>query len=58
MGIYSYKDKKPIRKTDDGKRKGWQTPYGFVDFAEPVSYEEACAISKKMAERFGTMEEK
>lgn len=26
------------------KRKGWGTPYGFGDFKEPVTYEEACEI--------------
>ena len=23
-------------------RKGWVTPHGFVDFAEPITYEQAC----------------
>jgi len=27
---------------DKHKRKGWATPYGFVDFSYPVSYEDAC----------------
>lgn len=22
--------------------KGWQTPFGFIDFNEPVTYEVAC----------------
>lgn len=30
------------------KQKGWATPYGFVDFSEPVSYEEACASAKSL----------
>lgn len=25
------------------KRRHWVTPYGFVNFSSPVSYEEACA---------------
>jgi len=28
------------------KRKGWATPYGFVDMKEPTTYEEACEASK------------
>lgn len=28
------------------KQKGWATPYGFVDFKEPVTYEEALEVSK------------
>lgn len=28
------------------KRKGWMTPYGFADFKEPVTYEEACNTLK------------
>lgn len=23
-------------------RKGWTTPHGFIDFAEPVTYKQAC----------------
>lgn len=29
------------------KSKGWCTPYGFVDFATPVTYEHACAVMKE-----------
>ena len=34
------------------KQKGWATPYGFVDFREPVTYAEALKLSKTLAERF------
>ncbi len=34
------------------KRKGWATPYGFVDFKEPVTYEEALSTSQAMHEMF------
>ena len=34
------------------KRKGWATPYGFVDFAEPVDYETACAVSEHANKSF------
>ena len=33
------------------KRKGWVTPYGFGDFTEPVTYEDAC----RMMEKFGAI---
>lgn len=29
-------------------RKGWATPYGFGDWAEPISYEEACERMRTM----------
>lgn len=32
------------------KRKGWATQFGFVDFKEPVTYEEACESSKVIHE--------
>ena len=34
------------------KRTGWATPYGFADFKEPVSYEEACETMKTVRELF------
>lgn len=34
----------------DERRKGWITPYGFVDFRHPVSYEEACHAMKSVVE--------
>lgn len=41
------------------KRKGWATPYGFVDFKEPVTYEEACELSKVLGEAMrATLNEK
>lgn len=33
------------------KSKGWATPYGFIDFREPVTYEEACSIMLDIARR-------
>lgn len=30
------------------KRKGWATPYGFGDWSEPISYEEACERMRTM----------
>lgn len=32
------------------RSKGWRTPYGFVDLKEPMTYEEACEISKTIHE--------
>lgn len=34
------------------KSKGWVTPYGFIDFTNPVTYEEACRVSKKFHDEF------
>lgn len=34
------------------KSKGWATPYGFVDFFEPVAYEKACATAKKIHDKY------
>jgi hypothetical protein len=47
--------KKPLEKPDQNKRKGWKTPYGFIDFTVPVSYERACSIMKDQQERFAKM---
>lgn len=33
---------------DAPKRKGWVTPYGFIDFFEPVTFQEACDIMKEV----------
>lgn len=30
--------------------KGWCTPYGFIDFSYPVTYEHACKTMKEMGE--------
>lgn len=32
------------------KSRGWRTPYGFVDYPHPVTYEQACADMAKMQE--------
>jgi hypothetical protein len=32
------------------KQRGWATPHGFVDFREPVTYEQACATAQKISE--------
>lgn len=37
------------------KQRGWATPYGFVDFAKPVTYEEACSFMAREAPRFAEM---
>ncbi len=60
MGIYS---QKAHHKTDryqsavaqkDGvlRQKGWATPYGFIDFKKPMTYEEACAEMKPLYEKY------
>ena len=40
---------------DTNKRKGWSTPYGFIDFTVPVSYEYACSVMKEQSERFANL---
>jgi len=37
---------------DTQKLKGWRTPYGFGDFAIPVTYQEACDLMKPIFEHF------
>ena len=32
------------------KRRGWVTPYGFFDFVEPVTYEDALSMAKPIHE--------
>ena len=32
------------------KQKGWCTPYGFGDWSEPITYEDACEQMKKVSE--------
>ena len=39
-------------KPNELKRKGWVTPYGFMDFTDPVTYEEACEVAKKFHQQF------
>lgn len=36
--------------TGASKSKGWATPYGFIDSAEPITYDEACAAMKEVLE--------
>lgn len=31
------------------RQKGWATPYGFIDFTMPVTYEHACKMMKEMS---------
>jgi len=61
MGIYSHKEHVKSRKyqaatkkeqTGEPKSKGWRTPYGFGDFAEPITYQEACDLMKQLYENF------
>lgn len=67
MGIYSHKQHIESRQYKEAMAektkgapvsKGWRTPYGFADFTEPVTYEEACAAMKGMAEKFFNQPEK
>ena len=44
--------KKPVKVETEDKRKGWSTPYGFIDFKQPETYETACAEMKPLYERF------
>lgn len=46
------KDAHPAWVEGAHARKGWVTPYGFVDFKEPVTYEEALETSKTLHEVF------
>ena len=32
------------------KQRGWATPFGFGDFTEPVTYEDACMKMKEIAD--------
>ena len=34
------------------KSKGWATPHGFIDFMDPVTYEEACEIMEQVTAQF------
>lgn len=34
------------------RRKGWKTPYGFGDFSDHITYEEACEHMKIMQKKF------
>lgn len=57
MGIYNHKKhvqtEKYKRATAEKEKgapvsRGWRTPYGFGDFTEPVTYEEACETMKQL----------
>lgn len=47
----------PSKTNETGdKRKGWATPFGFFDFAEPVTYEEALKAADELKSKlFGDM---
>lgn len=47
-GEVMHKDEPPAAL----KRKGWATPYGFVDMKEPCTYEEAVEVSKTLHDAF------
>src|SRR4051794_32795812 len=40
----------PDYRVGEVRRKGWATPYGFGDWKEPITYEEACNQMKQVAE--------
>lgn len=42
--------KKPVDPNAPPKRKGWSTPFGFIDFPQPVTYQEACDAIQAAAE--------
>ena len=50
VNIPEHLKKKPLEKPDPNKSKGWRTPYGFIHFKEPVSYEVALAEMEKLKE--------
>lgn len=61
MGIYNHEEHKKSRQYQDAmnrkqggepKSKGWRTPYGFGDFVEPITYQEACELMKPIYENF------
>lgn len=60
MGIYNHKQHMESRQYKEAtqnqsgefKAKGWSTPYGFADYQEPVTYEQACADMKALQEQF------
>ena len=41
-----WSDPKPVMK------RGWATPWGFVDFAEKVSFEHACKVAKSINDKY------
>lgn len=42
----------PAEPSPAEKRKGWATPYGFGDWAEPITHREAVERMKEMAAQF------
>jgi hypothetical protein len=50
VNIPEHLKKKHMEKPDPNKRKGWATPYGFIDFTKPVTYEVALAEMEKLKE--------
>lgn len=50
VNIPEHLKKRPLEKPDTNKRKGWATPYGFIDFIKPVTYEVALAEMEKLQE--------
>lgn len=34
------------------RRKGWKTPYGFGDFTDYVTYDEACEHMRVLAQKY------
>ena len=61
MGIYSHKkhikskqylDAMDRKNGEELKRKGWRTPYGFIDFIEPVTYQDALKLSYDLYKKF------
>lgn len=52
VGIPEHLKKRPVEAETTVKRKGWRTPYGFIDFTKPVTYEEACAAMEGPYKQF------
>lgn len=40
----------PTYQVGEIRKKGWATPYGFGDWKEPITYEDACEQMKAMVE--------
>lgn len=48
--VHADKDHPGWNDPSNVKRRGWVTPYGFGDFTEAVTYDEACEMMKPLAE--------
>lgn len=46
------KAKQKQQRSKKIRKKGWSTPYGFLDFNEPVTYMEALSAGKELADHF------